>query len=180
MEKDQLTVIDNLKGLNEGHIIYFFEYIDAYIKNVIDFAISGLEQDQYSIIIENDRISPLILKGLKEIVSGSQLNKIKFINNYDFYFAKGDFQCASIFDYLPSLIKDYSKQQFSVRSWAHVEWGDVQEIHENLANSEQEADIIVKENRLLSVCAYDADRVSETTRNNLISRHGFLINDYPR
>lgn len=178
LEKNQLTVIDNLKNLNEGHIIYFFEYMDPYIQNVIDFVISGLEQNQYSIIIENDRIIPLIQKGLKDLLSDTQLNKIKFVNNYDFYFAKGSFQCASIFDYLPRLIKGYSKQTFSVRSWAHVEWGDVLEVHENITNSEKEADVIVKENRLLSVCAYDSVRVSETTRNRLITHHNFLIHDY--
>lgn len=177
LEKETFKVIDTLKDLSEGHILYFFENMEKYIKNVIDFVISGLEQNQFSIIIENDRIIPLLKKSLSQVLSESQLNKVRFVNNFDFYFAKGDFRCTSIFEFLPSVIKDYAQQGFSARSWAHVEWRDEREVHKKLSDSEKEADIIVSEKKLFSVCAYDSDRISKEIKGNLLTHHKFLMND---
>ncbi|RFU60976.1 MEDS domain-containing protein [Peribacillus glennii] len=177
MERKNLDVINHLKNLTEGHVIYFFEDVEDYLKNVVDFVISGLEQNQYSIIIENDRISPLLKKVFESMLNESQLNKVRFINNFDFYFAKGDFGCNSIFEFLPRLIEGYGEQEFAVRSWAHVEWGDEHEVPKKLSDSEKEADVIVSEKRLLSVCAYDSDRVSEELKVNLLTHHNFLMNN---
>lgn len=177
LKKMNFKVINNLKNLTEGHIIYFFENVEEYIKNVVDFVISGLEQNQYSIIIENDRLSPFLKKSLAQMLNESQLNKVRFINNFHFYFFKGDFRCESIFEFLPSLIEGYSEEGFSVRSWAHVEWGDEREVHKKLSDSEEEADVIVGEKRILSVCAYDSERVSEELKGGLLTHHNFLMNE---
>lgn len=177
LEKTHFKLINHLKNLTEGHILYIFENVEEYIKNVEDFVICGLKQNQYSIIIENDRINLMLKKSLASKLSKSQINKVIIINNFDFYYVKGDFQCNSIFDYLPKLIEGYSEEEFVVRSWAHVEWGDEGEVHKKLSTSEKEADIIVSEKRLLSVCAYDSDRVSEELKGSLINQHNFLLDD---
>jgi len=175
LEKRDVKVINQLNDLTEGHVLYFFEDINAYINNIIDFVISGLDHNQYSLIIENDRIVPLIEKKLAVLLNESQISKVKFINNYDFYFANGDFACNSIFDYLPRLYKGYNEQEFRVRSWAHIEWGDISYIHNKLTESEKEAEIIVSRKGILSVCAYDSDRMSEELKTNLQCHHNFLI-----
>ena len=177
MKKTDFKAINHLKNLTEGHILYIFENMEEYIKNVVDFVSCGLEQNQYSIIIENDRINLMLEKVLPTMLSKSQLNKVFIINNYDFYYAKGDFQCSSIFEYLPNLIEGYSEEKCAVRSWAHVEWGDAREVHKKLTISETEADVIVSEKRLLSVCAYDSERVTEGLKRKLINRHNFLLDD---
>lgn len=176
--KMHFKTINHLKDLTEGHILYFFENEEDYINHVKDFVISGLEQNQYSIIIENDRINLMLKKKLEPILKHSQSNQVFIINNFDFYYAKGDFQCNSIFDYLPHLIDGYSPEGFAVRSWAHVEWGDEREMDKKLSISEKEADGIVRENNLLSVCAYDSYRVSEQLKGNLLNRHNYLLSDY--
>ncbi|MEH7886596.1 MEDS domain-containing protein [Bacillus sp. JJ1609] len=177
MKKTHYKKINDLKYLTEGHILYIFENVEEYIKNVVDFVISGLEQNQYIIIIENDRINLMLKNRLALMLSKSQLNKVFIINNFDFYYAMGDFRCNSIFEYLPKLIEGYPKEGIAVRSWAHVEWGDEGEVHKKLLTSEKEADVIVSEKRLLSVCAYDSHRVSEELKGSLINRHTFLLND---
>jgi hypothetical protein len=173
----QLTEVNELAGLTRGHGLYFFENQDQYITRLVDFVISGLERDEYSIIVENDRIIPLITKRLMELLEESSLEKVKFVNNYDFYYAKGDFSVNSIFDFLPNLIEGYSELDLVIRSWAHVEWRDDQEINRKIMVSEQEADIIVTETELLSVCAYDSERVSKELEEGLLNCHNFLIND---
>ncbi|MEH7886083.1 MEDS domain-containing protein [Bacillus sp. JJ1609] len=100
-----------------------------------------------------------------------------FVNNYDFYYAKGDFRINSIFDYLPNLIKCNSEVDLVVRSWAHVEWRDEREVSKNILDSENEADKIVTVTKTLSVCAYDSERVSKEFKEGLLTCHNFLINE---
>ncbi|WP_082347307.1 MEDS domain-containing protein [Bacillus sp. FJAT-18017] len=176
MEKEHFKITNHLKNLTEGHILYIFENIEDYIRHIEDFVMYGLEQNQYPIIIENDRINLLLRKSLAAILSKSQSNKVIIINNFDFYYAKGDFQCNSIFEYLPRLIEGYS-DEVVVRTWAHVEWGDERDVHKKLSISEKEADVIVSHKKLLSVCAYDAYRVNDELKENLLNRHNFLLKD---
>jgi hypothetical protein len=178
LAKTHINLINHLGTLSEGHILYIFNNVEEYIKNIEDFVISGLEQNQYCIIIENDRISHILKNMLTSTLAQSELDKVFIINNYDFYYAKGDFRCSSIFDYLPKLIEGYeAEKEFPLRSWAHVEWGDEREVHKKLATAETEADVIVSEKRLLSVCAYDFERVSEELKRSLINQHNFLFDD---
>lgn len=172
-----LKEVNELASLTKGHGLYFFENQDHYVTRVVDFVISGVERDEYSIIVENDRLIPLITKRLMESVDESSLEKVKFVNNYDFYYAKGDFSVNSIFDFLPNLIGGYPKHDLVVRSWAHVEWRDEQQINRKLLVSEQEADNIVTETELLSVCAYDSERVSKELEEGLLNCHNFVIID---
>lgn len=178
LESTHLIEVNEIKNLTKGHVLYFFENQNQnqYISNVVDFIISGLELNEYSIIIENDRITSLIKKRLTVLSNESRLEKVTFVNNYDFYYAKGDFNINSIFDYLPKLIKGDSELDLIVRSWAHVEWRDEQKVSEKLLDSENEADNIVTETKLLSVCAYDSERVSKEFREALLNCHNFLIN----
>ncbi|WP_353654076.1 MEDS domain-containing protein [Bacillus sp. ISL-55] len=171
-----LKEVTEIANQVKGHGIYFFQDQDRYISNVVDFVVSGLERDEYSIIVENDRIIPLIQKRLKDLLDESRLEKVNFINNYDFYYAKGDFSVNSIFDFLPNLIEGYS-ENLTVRSWAHVEWRDEPAVSKKLMSSEKEADEIVTETNLLSICAYDSDRVSEELKQSLLACHNLLLND---
>lgn len=177
MESTHLIEINEIRNLTKGHVLYFFDNQDQYVSNVVDFIISGLELNEYCIIVENDRYTPLIKKRLTDLVNESQLGKVRFVNNYDFYYAKGNFRINSIFDYLPNLIKDNSQLDLGVRSWAHIEWRDEREVSKNLLDSENEADKIVTETKLLSVCAYDTERVSQEFKEGLLTCHNFLINE---
>ncbi|KUP06915.1 hypothetical protein Q75_06805 [Bacillus coahuilensis p1.1.43] len=177
MESTHLIEVNEIKNLTKGHVLYFFEKQNQYISNVVDFIISGIEHNEYSIIIENDRITPLIKKKLTMLSNESGLEKVTFVNNYDFYYAKGDFNINSIWDYLPKLITGFSELDCVVRSWAHVEWRDELTVSKKLLDSENEADKIVTETKLLSVCAYDSERVSKEFGEALLKCHNFLINE---
>lgn len=177
LESMQLKEVNELAGLTKGHGLYFFKDQELYVSRLVDFVLSGLDRDEYSIIIENDRIIPLITRRLKESLDERKFDKVKFVNNYDFYYAKGDFNVNSIFDYLPNLIDDYSEMDVVIRTWAHVEWRDDHEISQKLILSEQAADVIVSDTELLSVCAYDSERVSIEIETGLLNCHNFLIKD---
>ncbi|WP_423408867.1 MEDS domain-containing protein [Heyndrickxia sp. MSNUG] len=177
MESTHLIEIDEIQNLTKGHALYFFDDQDQYVSKIVDFIISGLELNEHCIIIENDRITPLIKKKLTVLVNKKRLEKVTFVNNYDFYYAKGDFRINSIFDYLPNIITGNSELDIVVRSWAHIEWRDEHEVSKHLLDSEIEADKIVTETKLLSVCAYDSERVSQEFKEGLLTCHNLLINE---
>ncbi|MEH7443054.1 MEDS domain-containing protein [Bacillus sp. JJ1122] len=177
MESTHLIEIDEIQNLTKGHALYFFDDQEQYVSNIVDFIISGLELNEHCIIIENDRITPLIKKKLTALVNKNRLENVTFVNNYDFYYAKGDFRINSIFDYLPKLIAGYPVLDLVVRSWAHIEWRDEREVSKKLLDSENEADKIVSETKLLSVCAYDSERVSQEFKEGLLTCHNLLINE---
>ncbi|RIW32513.1 hypothetical protein D3H55_13075 [Bacillus salacetis] len=177
MESTNIIEVNEVKNLTKGHVLYFFEKQNQYISNIVDFIISGLEHNEHSIIIENDRLTPLIKEKLTMLSNESDLEKVTFVNNYDFYYAKGDFNINSIWDYLPESITGSSELDYVVRSWAHVEWRDERTVSKKLVDSENEADKIVTETKLLSVCAYDSERVSKEFREALLKCHNFLINE---
>jgi hypothetical protein len=177
LESMQLKEVNELAGLTTGHGLYFFKNQEQYVTRLVDFVINGIERNEYSIIVENDRIIPLVSKKLAELFDESRLEKVVFVNNYDFYYANGNFSVNSIFDFIPNLIEGYSEIDLEIRSWAHVEWRDEQEINRKLIDSEQEAGIIVSEPEILAVCAYDSDRVSTELEKGLLSCHNFIISD---
>ncbi|MGD6942814.1 MEDS domain-containing protein [Cytobacillus gottheilii] len=176
MGSTHIVEVNQIRNLTKGHVLYFYENQEQYIVFVTDFITSGLEKNEYCIIVENDRNISLIKNRLTALMSNGQLEKVIFVNNYDFYYASGDFQINSVFDFLPNVIEDYSELDLVIRSWAHVEWRDEHEVSK-LLDSEHEAEEIVTETKLLSVCAYDSERVSKGFKDGLLACHNFLLNE---
>ncbi|MCD7036345.1 MEDS domain-containing protein [Metabacillus sp. GX 13764] len=175
MKNALVREVKDLKAVKKGHILYFFENEDLYIAHIVDFVISGIQQNQYVIIIENDRIAPIIKRKLASLLTIEQSLKVIVVNNFDFYYAKGDFASNSIFEYLPDMIEGYSAKGADVRSWAHVEWRDEEEASSKLTAAESEAVGIVEENNLLSVCAYNSERVTSEFKARLLGLHNYLL-----
>ncbi|WP_409293180.1 MEDS domain-containing protein [Peribacillus sp. SCS-37] len=100
------------------------------------------------------------------------LRKIHFKNNFDFYFQQGDF-------HIPSIIEDFRQTVQSItaggtntiRTWAHVEWGNEQEIMEKITDYEKKADKLVQEDGLLSICAYHSIRTPASMQDVLENCH---------
>jgi hypothetical protein len=177
LKSTHVQEVNELRSLAKGHVLYFFEDQERYLSNAADFVITGLKLNEYSVIVENDRMTSMIYQRLLNELDESRLQKVVFINNYDFYYAKGDFRVNSIFDFLPKVMDDYSEQNTVVRSWAHVEWRDEEEISSKLLASEEEADEIVTSSRILSVCAYDSERASQDFKAGLLACHNYLLSD---
>ena len=167
------------KDLQEirGHIFYFFENADKYIENAVTYIVSGIGQGDHILFIENNKLFPVIQGKLKPLLSTEQLAKVHYINNFDFYFSKGTFHFATVLNHFTKSIKPYIENEVSVRIWGHVEWGDQKEVDREIEKYENEADQILSLNELTAVCAYDADRVSESLRQSLIKCHEFHMTD---
>ena len=159
------------------HIFYCFNDLERYIENAVSYICSGIEQGDYVFVIENERIFPLLYKKVEPLLAKVQLDKIKHVNNFDFYCTHGDFHPPTIVSYFSKMLETYIEKGASIRTWAHVEWGDLQEITCKIAGFEQEANKAVQSMKVISVCAYDEDRLTESLKASLINSHGYTLTE---
>lgn len=161
----------------QGHVFYIFEDQDKYIDNVITYAISGVEQGYHVLLIENTKLFPVIQQKLKAVLNKEQLSTIHFKNNFDFYFSKGTFNPAVVFNHFVQSIESHMKDNVSIRTWGNVEWGSMKEPQREVEQYENNIHELITLKNLTSVCAYHADRIPEEFKEALLQCHEFFMTD---
>ncbi|QNF29766.1 MULTISPECIES: MEDS domain-containing protein [Metabacillus] len=177
MDKKVKQLLRDLQQSTCYHIFYSFNDLERYLENAISYILSGIEQGDYVFVIENERIFPLLYKKIEPLLTKVQLDKIKHVNNFDFYCSNGDFHPPTIVAYFSNMLEIYIEKNASIRTWAHVEWGDLQEITCKIEEFEQAANKAVQSMKIISVCAYDEDRLTESLKASLISSHEYTLTD---
>ncbi|MFE3979911.1 MULTISPECIES: MEDS domain-containing protein [unclassified Priestia] len=172
MKNQFAQLIENNKSV---HIYYNIDDMRSYVDNLVSYIVSGVEQERHTLVIESERLIPLIFKRLEGILTKDQLTYIHTINNFDYYCSSGSFQPAIIFEHLSKHLDPFYKNNTSFQIWAHVEWGQQEGIIPILEEFENEADTLVTEGGLYLVCAYDEERVPEALKLALMKCHPYLI-----
>lgn len=176
MQQTIKDLISNVKD-NGAHIFYAFKDQEIYIDNVIAYVNSALELGNHVMIIENDRIIPIIQSKLDEKFEQEQLDMVHTINNYDFYCYRGNFHKETILSYLENMIAPFLEKNIPIQTWAHVEWRDQEEIFQTLGEYEKEADRMLQATNLITICAYDANRVPQSLKEILMDCHDYYMTD---
>lgn len=177
MKKEIADIQDILKASEGVHIFYYVEEIDRYIDNAVSYIVSGIENGDQVLFVESERLYPVIFKRVEELVSEEQLKNIHFVNNFTFYWRNGNFHPPTILAYFSDLVNPFMEEKKSFRTWGHVEWRDEMEIKQKIKEYESAVDELVPQIRAVSVCAYDAPRVSESLKEILMDSHKFLMTD---
>lgn len=162
----------------EGHIVYFSQNRDKYIENAASYIISGINQGGCVLLIENERITVALRERIARSLTKEQLKKVLSINNYDYYYySQGSFHTPSIVSYFSKLMQPFIEQKLSIFTWAHIEWHDEPEITAKIESFEKDANNVVTSMKLLSVCAYNTDRLTELMKTSLIKHHDAVMTD---
>lgn len=152
--------------------------LESYVKNAVSYILSGLQEGNHVILIENDKIRPLIDEKISGKLPASELKKIKYVNNFDFYWSTGNFHTPTIVAYFSQILEPFLTNSIPVRTWAHVEWGQMQDIADTISKFEEAAHQSVTSMKLLAVCAYDDSRLSPQLKKTLLQSHTHLITDH--
>ncbi|PLT28880.1 MEDS domain-containing protein [Peribacillus deserti] len=160
-----------------AHIFYSFDNIDRYIQNACTFISESIRNQQPVLLLENDRLFPLIYKELKYKWSNEELDKLSHINNFDFYCSNGEFHPQTMVRYFFNKIKPLRDGNIPIRTWAHVEWGIQEEITKLIMEFEELADPSVSNMNLVSVCAYDSSELTGLMKRSLLKSHGYYMTD---
>lgn len=164
------------KKIDNAHILYTYNETEKYIENLLTYILAGIEQGDSVLIIENDRIYPLLHKKINSCLGEEELNKVHRINNFDFFCLQGNFNPSTVVNYFSKRLKPYTKGKVSLRTWAHVEWREEKDILSTIATYE-EIDKVVKEMNLLAVYAYDTNRMTDNFMNVLLNCHNIHMTD---
>ena len=160
-----------------AHILYTFDDEDIYLENAVKYIVSGLEQGYHVLIIESKRNIPKMREKLESLLTEEQLSKAHYVNNHDFYILNGNFHAPTILNYFSRFIGPLLDDKGSCLTWAHVEWGDDQEMSKVIAEFEKESDKRVCELGTISVCAYNSARISDDLKEELYKTHSDYFTD---
>jgi hypothetical protein len=173
--KNVRDLTEDLQLSTGGHILYLFTDTEIYIENASSFILHAINQNAPVIVIENDRFMSLLKNRLQTVLTEIQMGKLLFINNFDYYFSNKNFHSPTILSNFSQLIEPYSKKDIIAYTWAHVEWGNTEEVYQKLEEFEQLADKNVNSLKSMSVCAYQYDLVPPSLKHSLIRSHEYLI-----
>ncbi|WP_082635901.1 MEDS domain-containing protein [Fictibacillus enclensis] len=172
----QFTQQESMQG--QGiHVFYYSDKVEDYIQNAVSYIMAGIEQGEYILFLENERIFPMIQKELEKTLTPKQIESVHFINNFDFYFWNGNFYPETILSKFSDIVTPLIEKDNSVRTWGHVEWGSQEEFEETLEKFEIEVDQMLKDIKVISVCAYNAERVSDDLKDKLMRYHDYFMTD---
>ncbi|WP_455920590.1 MEDS domain-containing protein [Priestia megaterium] len=172
-----ITSISSSKTFDKGHIFYRFKDKQFYINNLMSFIRSGLESKQHILIIESMRTIPQIKAKIEEEFSDQQKKAIRLVNNFDYYLANGDFHTKTILAHFQEDLSTLKKKNTLIRTWAHVEWASEEPDLLLLEEFESTADNFVKEEGMISVCAYAVESLSSTLDTTLQQLHQYIMTD---
>lgn len=177
MEKEITDIQDILQTSKGAHIFYYVEKLERYIDNAVSYIVSGIEDGDHILFVESERLYPKIIKRVEEQVSGEQLKNIHYVNNFTFYWRNGNFHPPTILAYFTGLISPFMEGELRFRTWGHIEWRDEEEIIKDIREYECAVNEFLSQTKAISVCAYDASRVSGPLKEVLLNCHGFLMTD---
>lgn len=177
MNQEMINFTDNLRQAEGAHILYLTEQTDRYIANAVSYITDGVRQGDRVLMVENPRIYPRIQKELQQLLSAEELDLIHYVNNFDFYWRKGNFHPEAILEYFEQIVGSFTVDGRHCRTWGHIEWGSQEDIEEKIITYESEINLSIPKAQVISICAYDSHRVSDQLRERLMHCHGYFMKD---
>ncbi|PUB18221.1 MEDS domain-containing protein [Paenisporosarcina sp. OV554] len=157
------------------HVLYSFNEMENYMKQVLSYIIDGVAAGDYVILIENDRVYPIIYKELSNRLAEDQMKFVHFVNSFDFYFSSGSYHPPAIADYFNKMVQPYSENKISFRSWAHVEWATMEEPLHLIEDFEKIVDEAVNQQSFPLICAYEGKRMPDYLKTILMETHPYVL-----
>lgn len=157
------------------HVLYSYNEFENYMKQVMSFIQDGIEAEEYTILIENARLHPIIQKELSTRLTKDQMKYIHFVNSLSFYRSSGSYHPPAIADYFNKMVQPYVENKVSFRSWAHVEWATMEEPLHLIRDFEKIVDEAVNQLSFSLVCAYAGNRMPDYLKMILLETHPYVL-----
>lgn len=157
------------------HVLYSYNEMENYIKQVLSYIQDGIMAGDYVILVENDRIYPIIHKELSTRLTKDQMELLHFVNNFDFYCSSGSYHPPAIEEYFNKTVQPYVENKISFRSWAHVEWATLEEPLHIIEEFERTVDKAVNLLSFPLICAYKGERMPDYLKTILLETHPYVL-----
>lgn len=157
------------------HVLYSYRTMSSYLKQVLSFIEEGLVQEEYVLLVENERLSLSIMNELRKRFSAEQLEFVHLINSLHFYRSSGSYHPPAIAEYFTKTVEPYVKNGVKFRSWAHVEWATMTEPHYLIKDFEKIVDGAVNDYAFPLICAYASDKMPDHLLQILLETHPYVL-----
>lgn len=81
----KIEITNLFEPIPNAHVLYLFQEINAYIDYAAACILKSIQLGKRTLVIENDCFLRLIEVRLQPLLSASQMNKILFQNNFEFF-----------------------------------------------------------------------------------------------
>lgn len=159
------------------HVLYSYTEMEYYMKQVLSYIQDGIMAGDYVILVENDRIYPIIHKELSTRLTKDQMELLHFVNNFDFYCSSGSYHPPAIEEYFNKTVQPYVENKISFRSWAHVEWATLEEPLHIIEEFERTVDKAVNLLSFPLICAYNGERMPDYLKTILLETHPYVLKE---
>jgi MEDS: MEthanogen/methylotroph, DcmR Sensory domain len=159
------------------HVLYSYNGMKNYTEQIVNYIREGTSLGEYVVVIENERIYRMVHKELTTRLTQEQMNLVHHVNNFDFYYSSGSYHPPAIIDYFFKTVKSYVDNNQSFRSWAHVEWGTMEDPLHLIEDLERIVDGAVNELAFPLICAYEGERMPEHLQTSLLKTHPYILID---
>lgn len=177
MKYDFIKLNEIIELSNGGHILYVYENVECYVNNAVSYIISGIEQEHHLLVVDNQERLLLINEKLKNTLPQEKLTMVHYTDNFEFYGVYGNFDSEKIVNHFSKVLEPFCKKGISIRTWAHVDWKEEDNIASILKEFEDRADCCVKDAGLVSVCAYNAYTLTVSLQMDLMRNHEYFMTD---
>lgn len=159
------------------HVLYAFSGMDNYIKQILDFIDDGIASGDHVLLIENERIMPVLKKELAAKYSVEQQEYIHYVNSLHFYWSSGSYHPPAIHEYFSKTVQPFVEHGLAFRSWAHVEWESVTEPLYLIEDFEKIVDQAVNEFSFPLICAYEKEKMPAHLTKSLMETHPYILHE---
>jgi len=177
MKYDFVKLNEIIELSNGGHILYVYEDIECYVNNAVSYIVSGLEQEHHLLVVDDQERLLLINEKLKNILPEEKLKMVHYTDNFNFYRMHGNFNTEGIVNHFKQILEPFFKHGISIRTWAHVDWKEQNDIASMLKEFEERADCCVQDTGLVSICAYNAHALTASLQMDLMRCHEYFMTD---
>ena len=172
MNNKMIQLLEDRKNV---HVLYSYNEVEYYIKQVLGFIEDGIASGDFVILIENSRLYPIIHREMSTRLTKEQMEFLHFVNSMDFYRSSGSYHPPAIAEYFNKTVQPYVENEISFRSWAHVEWATMEEPLHLIEDFEKIVDEAVNEFSFPLICAYEGKRMPDYLKTILMETHPYVL-----
>lgn len=157
------------------HVLYAYSGMENYIIQIVDFIEDGISVGDHILVVENDRLVPIIQQELHARLSTQEMEFVHFVNSFHFYWSSGSYHPPAIHEYFTKMVQPYLESEQPFRSWAHVEWASMTEPLHLIEDFEKIVDDAVNQLFFPLICAYERKQMPDHLKTMLMETHPYVL-----
>jgi len=179
LDTHQINKCPNCSSLleNNAHILYIYNEEDKYIANAVSFICDGIAKNEFILFVETEELIQKVKDELKTFdFNPTHFQNIIFMESMELYYDGDQFDVNGV-GKLNDILLPYLEKNHTIRTWGYVPIVDHESTIERLRIYECNSDEFIRQNKMISVCAYNGLVIPAYVQNELMKTHSHFMTD---